>query len=117
MIPKINIPSNQGYNEKEGSFENRYYSVEFTPHEFAPFYQFKLRNSETMTLFVLIKEDSEILKKLEIGQVLKMKYYSEDISCLPEYRTTQINHISADKDGRYKGHCMVGLSILPTHHH
>ena len=115
MDSKINIFSIQDHNEWDSSQKNRYYSVEFTLDELVPFYQFKLRNSESIPLFVLIRKDSEILNRLEVGRVLKMKYYSEDISCPPEYLITQINNICTDKEGPYSGHCVVGLSILPNH--
>ena len=115
MDSNINIFSIQDQNESDGSQTNRYFSVEFTLDEIVPLYQFKLRNSESMPLFVLIRKDSVILNRLEVGRVLKMKYYSEDISCPPEYRTTQIKDISTDQEGPYSEHCVVGLSILPTH--
>ncbi len=114
MISKSNTPLKE-LNEMELTKRERYYSVEFTVDELVPLYHFKLWNSQTMDLFVLVKEDSEILNRLEVGRVLKMKYYNDDISYPPEYRTTQINNITKDKDGRFSGHCLVGLSILPSH--
>lgn len=116
MISKRITPSNQNCDDIKYAQVDRYYSVEFTLDEVVPLYQFKLRNSEAMSLFVLIKDNSEILNRIEVGRVLKMKYYNADISCPPEYRTTQISNIKSDHNGRFSGHCMVGLSILPTNH-
>ena len=113
MISKSNTPLNHSYSEIDIHENNRYYSVEFTLDEILPLYQFKLRNNESMALFVLVKEDSEILNRLTVGRVLKMKYYNSDVSSPPEYFTTQISDIVNDKEGRFSGHCMVGLSILP----
>lgn len=112
MILKSKTPLDQGYNEMDVA--EQYYSVEFTIDKLMPLYQFKLWNNQTMDLFVLIKEGSEILDRLEVGRVLNMKYYNSDGSCPPEYRVTQINNIINDKNGRFSGHYMVGLSILST---
>ncbi len=115
MISKSNTPLNYCHNEFDIHIIDQYYSVEFKLDEVVPLYQFRLRNNETMALFVLIKEDSEILNRLKVGRVLKMKYYNTDISCPPEVLQTQISHIINDKEGRFSGHCMVGLSILSQH--
>lgn len=115
MISKRKTPTNPNYTEVNSHQVDQYYSVEFSLDDPMPLYQFKLRNSESMALFVLVKEDSEILNRLEVGRVLKMKYYNTDKNCPPEYRTTQINTIINDKEGRFSGHCMVELFILPAH--
>ncbi|MGD9211168.1 MAG: hypothetical protein PVI90_10350 [Desulfobacteraceae bacterium] len=115
MISKTNIPLKQSCDKVSTTQKKQYYSVEFTLDEIVPLYQFKLRKNQTMNLFVLVKEDSKILNGLKVGRVLNMKYYSADTSYPPEYRTTLINNIINDKNGRFSGHCMVGLSILPTH--
>lgn len=112
MLSRRITPSSKDFNELNDQQTHKYYSVEFTIDDILPLYQFKLRNSESMSLFVIVKEDSEILNQLEVGRVLKMKYYNSDISCPPEYRKTQINNITNEKNGRFSGHCMVGLSIL-----
>lgn len=114
MLSKRMTPSNQSYTAMNDHQKNRYYSVEFNLDDIVPLYQFKLRNSESMSLFVLVKEDSEILNQLEVGRVLEMKYYNADITCPPEYRTTQINNITNERAGRFSGHCVVGLSILSS---
>ena len=115
MISKSNTPLNNSRAEFEPTEMNQYYSVEFTIDEIVPLYQFRLRNNENMALFVIVKEDSEILNRLEVGRILKMKYYNTDVSCPPEVLQTQIINIRNDKEGRFSGHCMVGLSILSPH--
>jgi hypothetical protein len=43
---------------------------------------------------------------------LRMKYYSSNSGCHAEYLNTQIKDITKNDQGRFKGHCLVGLQIL-----
>ena len=92
--------------------DGRFYSIEFQIQEPQLRYQFKLWNSEGNSMFVLVKEDSVILSNLEVGNTFKGKYYCEDRLHSIELHDTQINHIIRDESGRFKGHFLVGLSIL-----
>lgn len=61
---------------------------------------------------VAVKEDSALLKHLKVGNMSNMKYYPTDSSCSAEYLKTEIKHITKDKQGRFRGHVLVGLLIL-----
>jgi hypothetical protein len=61
---------------------------------------------------ILVREDSEVLKHLKVGDVLNMKYHLPDSSEDPDYLKTEIRHITKDDQGRLGGHYLVGLSIL-----
>ena len=61
---------------------------------------------------MLVRDDSDLLKKLEIGDVLDMTYYPADMSQSFKIMKTQIKHITLEEQGRFKGHHLVGLSIL-----
>jgi hypothetical protein len=61
---------------------------------------------------LLVKINSDILSKLEIGKVLDMKYYPEDLSQKPAILKTQIMHITLENQGRFKNHYLIGLVIL-----
>jgi hypothetical protein len=100
-------------NHLESSF-NHYYSVEFTLLDNELLYQFKLWNSGSQSLFILVREDSGILQRIKEGGVFKTKYYSTDSLCPPVDSETQIKGITRDNNGCFKGHYLVELSILKT---
>jgi hypothetical protein len=91
---------------------DRYYSVQFTAEGLASVYQFKLWNISTKGMCILVKEESQVLKHLKVGDTLDMTYYLTDSQGAHEDLKTQIKHITQNKDGRFQGHYMVGLSIL-----
>jgi hypothetical protein len=97
--------------EKRAEAE-RYYSVQFTTEGLDSFYQFKLWNISTKGMCILVKEDSEVLKHLSVGDTIEMTYYLTDSQGAQETLKTQIKHITLNEDGRFQGHFMVGLSIL-----
>ena len=90
-----------------------FYSVEFSVNGIKLLYQSKLWNSSTAPMFALVKEDSDILNRINVGDVLNMKYYSTDVQSPTRNYDTKIEFISRDHDGRFKGHYLVGLAILP----
>ena len=90
----------------------RYYSVQFTTKGLASFYQFKLWNISSKGICILVKEGSDVLNHLNVGDTLEMTYYLADTQGIHENLKTQIKHITKNDDGRFQGHFMVGLSIL-----
>ena len=92
--------------------DERYYSVQFTTQGLASFYQFKLWNISKKGMCILVKEGSQVLKHLKVGDTLEMTYYLTDSQGAHENLTTQIKHITQNDKGRFQGHYMVGLSIL-----
>lgn len=102
-------------NEKRSeprSIIDRYYSVEFSIHGCPFTYQFKTWNISRKGICVLVKEDSELLNYLKVGDILNLKYYTTDTSKPIEFLKTEIRHITKDEAGRFKGLFLVGLSIL-----
>jgi hypothetical protein len=91
---------------------DKFYSVEFALKGIDFVYQFKIWNMSAKGMCVLIKEDSDVLKHLKAGDIVDMKYYSSDSLAPTEHLQTEIRHITKDDEGRFKGHCLVGLSIL-----
>jgi hypothetical protein len=91
---------------------DRFYSVEFALKGIDFVYQFKIWNMSSKGMCVLIKEDSDVLKHLKAGDIIDMKYYSSDSLETVQHLQTEIRHITRDDEGRFKGHCLVGLSIL-----
>lgn len=96
------------------SADDRYYSVQFTTSGLASFYQFKLWNISPKGMCILVKEGSEVLKHIKVGDTLEMTYYLTDSQGAHEDLKTQIKHITKNEDGRFQGHFLVGLAISPT---
>jgi hypothetical protein len=94
---------------------DRYYSVEFSIRDSAYVYQFKIWDISPKGMCVLVKEDSDLLNHLRVGDILDLKYYTTDASKPTEYLKTEIKHITKDDTGRFKGLWLVGLSILEGH--
>lgn len=92
--------------------DSRYYSVQFTTEGLDSVYQFKLWNISSKGLCILIKEDSVVLKHLTVDDTIEMTYYRADSPGAFDKLQTQIKHITKKEDGRFKGHFLVGLTIL-----
>jgi len=91
---------------------DQYYSVEFSVKDIDSVYQFRIWNTSAKGMCVLVKEGSALLKHLKVGEVLKMKYFKTDAPESSDTINTEIRHITKDDDGRFKGHYLIGLSIL-----
>ena len=94
------------------SIIDQYYSVEFSLSGCSFVYQFKIWNISTKGMCVLVKEDSDLLNHVKVGDILNLKYYPDDSSQPGELLETEIKHITKDEQGRFKGVYLVGLSIL-----
>jgi hypothetical protein len=62
-------------------------------------------------LCLLVREDSQILKKIKVGEKYKMKYYPVNLLDKVKYIDTEIRHITKSKNTSLAGHYMVGLSL------
>ena len=94
------------------SIIDRYYSVEFSLSGCSFVYQFKIWNISTKGICVLVKEGSDLLNYVKVGDVVNLRYYPTDSSRPSELLKTEIKHITRDEQGRLKGVYLVGLSIL-----
>lgn len=97
---------------KPRSILDQYYSVEFSIRGLFFVYQFKIWDISPKGICVLIREDSDLLNQLKVGDILNLKYYTTDSSKPAEYLKTEIKHITKDDLGRYKGNYLVGLSVV-----
>jgi len=77
-------------------------------------YQFKLREIDDNQGCFFLSENSSVLKILDIGSVLDMKYWTADKTRTVKYVTAEINGIAKQSHEPFKGHYKVGLSILKT---
>ena len=114
---KESTPPNTMENE---AFENKqfachYHSVEFSIQGVELAYQFKIWNTSSTPMCVLIKEDSAILPSLKEGDTLDLKFYSSGTSHSSASLKTRIRNITRDQ-GRFRGHYLVALEIQETPH-
>jgi hypothetical protein len=91
---------------------NQFYSVEFSIRGLNVPYQFKIWDMLSSCMCILVKEYSDILPRLKVGDTWNMKYYSTGSVYRPECLKTMIRHIIKNDQGRFKGHYLVGLEIL-----
>ena len=61
-----------------------YHSVEFEIPEADCLHQFKIWNVSSKGSCLLVRDDSDVLKKIEVGDVFDMKFYPADLSQPPE---------------------------------
>lgn len=90
----------------------RYFCVEFILEGAEAIYQFRIWDLSSQGMCVLVKNDSDLLRHLKVGQRWNMKYCRDDASKPADYLSTEIRHITRDESGRFKDHCLVGLAIL-----
>ena len=112
MSEQVAISNQESYGLESQSQCNDFYSVEFSVNGPKLLYQSKLWSSSSQTMFALVKENSDILNWIQAGDVLNMKYYSEDEVCPTKIFNTKIQYITRDENGRFKGHYLIGLTIL-----
>jgi hypothetical protein len=97
-----------------GNTAEQYYSVEFPVEGLRHQYQFKIWSIESMAPCVLMKEDSGILNRINVGDVLTLKYYPADSRSPFECHDTAIMNITKNDHGKFKGHYLVGLKIVAS---
>ncbi|MGD8960490.1 MAG: hypothetical protein PVI27_11645 [Desulfobacteraceae bacterium] len=88
-----------------------YHSVEFRLLGLEAVYQFKIWDMSCKGMCLLVKEESEVLNHLAVGDILEMRYCPAGPWGDARRMRTEIRHISRDEKGRFKGHLLVGLSI------
>lgn len=89
-----------------------YHSVEVPRDACHMAYQFKLWRNDHNAMFLLVKDNSDILKELKVGHILPMKYYGGNPMAKSEVKRTQIDNIINEEQGRFQGHHRVELTII-----
>lgn len=91
---------------------DQYYSVQITVDKETPVYQFKLRDISEGGLCIVVRRDSDILSRLEVGQIHHMRYAPSGVRGGLKDILTKIRHITLCREGPYKNHYLVGLSVV-----
>lgn len=92
----------------------QYYSAELFVDGLDLPYQFKIMNLASSSMAVLVKENSEIVPRIKVGDTLKVKYYSQASPYPSDYLATAVRHITKNDQGRLRGHYLVGLEIVDS---
>ena len=82
---------------------DQYHSVEVELTGMIYPYQFKIRSNPSSSMCFLIKENSDILPRLKVGDILELKYYSAGSTHASEPKKTVIREITKDDQGPFKG--------------
>ena len=77
-------------------------------------YQFKLRQIDDNQGCFFLNKNSSVLKLLDIGSVMDMKYWTAEKTRRIKYVRAEINNIAKQNHEPFKGHYKVSLSILKT---
>ena len=77
---------------------------------YVPVYQLKVRDLSSKGAGIVVRADSNFLKMIQVGQEL-------DVKMIPGtgasgYQRSRVAHVTELKEGRYRGHLVVGLSFL-----
>ncbi len=110
MEEKIVMNNSPGGGSESRNILNQYYSVQFHLNGMDAAYLFKLRDIPLNGLCILVKEDSPVLKELEVGDILNMGYNPPESPDSPKLLRTRVT--SKNLYDRFTGHSLVGLSIL-----
>ena len=92
------------------TISDEFYSVQFILDGKGPSYQFKLRNISSNKTCILVKRDSYVFKRLNVGDILEMEYNPPRSLSVGKIFETLIT--SKFPDDRYTGHSLVELSII-----
>lgn len=77
-----------------------------------PIYQFRLINVTNKGASILIKDDSAFLNRIEVGQIFDVTFISPKDSNPSGIYKIDVKHISKLHKQFFKGHRLVGISIL-----
>ena len=111
MEKGLQIENSGERRSEERTVADEYFSVQFQPKGFPSIYQFKIRNISSKGLCILIKNDSQVLEHINVGDIFEMTYYGSDSGTNARVMQTRIKHITLGEPGNFEGHHLVGLAI------
>jgi len=106
---KPDMPSERRATARSTRLRNHRIEIKFVGE---PVYQFKVRDVSPKGAGILVKDDSAFLTMIEVGRILEVNFISPRGSEPTGFFKAEIRHISRLKKSRYKGHRVIGISIL-----
>jgi hypothetical protein len=91
---------------------DQYYDIEFFMDGTDVTDRFRIWYMTPDSMGLLIKENSDILPRLKVGETLNMKAYTLDLGSPSEYLVTAIRHITRKEQTRLRGHYLIRLETL-----
>jgi cytochrome c oxidase assembly protein Cox11 len=77
-----------------------------------PLYQLKAKDISENGIGVIVKPDSKFLNLIEIGQEMNVELLApQESRHMQGVYSARIAHITANEEGRFKGHMLVGLEL------
>lgn len=95
---------------------NKFYTVELVIGDLKFTYKFKIWDISSKGISLLVREDSDLLNYLKVGDILHLKYHTTGSSKPIDYLKIAVKHITKDVTGRFRGYRVVGVSILEEKH-
>lgn len=77
-----------------------------------PIYQFRVTDVSSNGAGILIKEDSDFLSMIKVGQIVDVDFISPEGTAPSGNYKAAIKHITKLGRGKNDGHCVIGISIL-----
>jgi hypothetical protein len=96
---------------------DEYHSVEFLLPDVEFIYQFRIWNMSPQGMCVVVRKDSNLLKHLNVGDMIDLRYHPNDLKDPIVSLRTEIRHITKQEEGKFKQHSLVGLMILEKQSH
>ncbi|MBW1803860.1 MAG: hypothetical protein JRJ85_24400 [Deltaproteobacteria bacterium] len=109
QLPAVHQKNKQGLTSKRKA--TSYYSVEFSFEGVECIYQFKVWHTPAVYKCIIVKEDSNFLKWIRLGDTHTLKCNFENATHLSVFKNTVIRFSRKQEKGRYKGHYIVGLEM------
>ena len=90
----------------------RYFNVSFVSGGPNGIHRLKIMNRSSNSLGLAVKDGSEILSAIRVGDTLGILYNPIRISSYCVYLKTVVRHITKKLQGPLDGHCIIGLETL-----
>ncbi len=87
-------------------------SISFKPPGSEWEYHIRLRDFSVSGLGLLVKEGSDLLKHIRVGDVFSVNYHENSDPMTVQVQTVKVRHISFPANGMPKKHMIVGLSFF-----
>jgi len=91
---------------------NQYCNVQFLSKELNGAHRLKIRDKSSKSMCFQVKESSDILPRLKMGDELEMIYYPTQSRYPCVYLEAVVRHITKRNQGSPKGSYLVGLEAL-----
>ena len=111
MAKKISVNHSPNRRSEPRQPSKKFHSVEMKLASL-PIYLFKLKEISSNGACFMVKEGSAILRHLQVGQILNMRYHADDEMEPSEVFKSKIKHITKALENPYKDHYAVGIRLL-----